>query len=175
MTTYYSQVWWAPLAPVPFPADFVKKWAGKDVAIVGWEIDQVVKNSDGTETSVPINACYNHHYNSQLVGAGARFNKIWLNGPEDPRAAELMKGSHGVLNYDQPHYVAEHVDPLASSKTSNTFLSSANGGEYRKSLHGFSPGYAIVVNSPTELQISPMQIGKPHLRFRRITDTSLNT
>ena len=57
MTTYYSQVWWAPLAPASFPEDFQKKWAGKDVAVVGWEIDQVVRNADGTDTSVPINAC----------------------------------------------------------------------------------------------------------------------
>jgi hypothetical protein len=37
-------------------------------------------------------------------------------------------------------------------------ISSANGGEYRKSYHGFTPGDAIVINSPTQLQISPMQI-----------------
>jgi hypothetical protein len=28
----------------------------------------------------------------------------------------------------------------------------------RKSYHGYAPGYAVVINSPTELQISPMQI-----------------
>jgi hypothetical protein len=41
ITTRYSQVWWAPLAPAQFPDWFVKKYDGKPVAIVGWEIDQV--------------------------------------------------------------------------------------------------------------------------------------
>ena len=34
----------------------------------------------------------------------------------------------------------------------STFMASANGGEYRKSYHGFAPGHAVVVDSPTELQ-----------------------
>ena len=64
MTTLYSQVWWAPLAPAPFPASIVKKYAGKGMAIVGWEIDQVRKGAgpDGEDVSVPISASYNHHY-----------------------------------------------------------------------------------------------------------------
>lgn len=33
----------------------------------------------------------------------------------------------------------------------------ANGGEFRKSFHGFAPGYAQVIDSPTEFQITPMQ------------------
>jgi hypothetical protein len=131
MTTYYSQVWWAPLAPAPLPEEMVKKYAGKDVAIVGWEIDQVIRNDDGTDTSVPINACYNHHYNSNMIGAAAEFKKIWLAGPEDPRAADLLKNSHGILNYDQPHYVVDHVDKSVPRKTASAFLASANGGEYR--------------------------------------------
>ena len=46
MTTLYSQVWWSPLAPTKLPAEMVAKYAGKAVAIVGWEIDQV--RDDGT-------------------------------------------------------------------------------------------------------------------------------
>jgi hypothetical protein len=135
MTTYYSQVWWKPLAPVPLPEEMVKKYAGKDLAIVGWEIDQVIRNPEGADTSVPINACYNHHYNSNLIGSAARFKKIWLDGPDDPHAADLLKVSHGVLNYDQPHYVVEHVNESIPSAVSSTFLSSANGGEYRYLHH----------------------------------------
>ena len=59
MTTLYSQVWWAPLAPSPFPDEVVKKYAGKKMAIVGWEIDQVRQLADGTTKSVPISATYN--------------------------------------------------------------------------------------------------------------------
>ena len=71
MTTLYSQVWWSPLEPTPLPADVVKRYAGKGMAIVGWEIDQVMRTPDG-DVSVPISATYNHHYVSQLIGAKAR-------------------------------------------------------------------------------------------------------
>jgi hypothetical protein len=39
ITTLYSQVWWAPLAPAPFPDHIVQKYAGKGMAIIGWEIE----------------------------------------------------------------------------------------------------------------------------------------
>ena len=60
ITTRYSQVWWAPLAPIPL-GDLTKKYDGKKVVIVGWEIDQVRKTAAG-DVSVPITASYNHHY-----------------------------------------------------------------------------------------------------------------
>ena len=58
ITTYYSQVWWHPLEPTALPDEMVKKYAGKQVAIVGWEIDQVQRMPDGTDISVPISASY---------------------------------------------------------------------------------------------------------------------
>lgn len=150
MTTYYSQVWWSPLAPSKLPKEMVDKYAGKSVAIVGWEIDQVRVMPDGTEKSVPINACYNHHYNAQMIGGKTTFEEVNLTGPDDPRAASILAHSHGHINYDATHYVA--------TGGSSTFMASGNGGEYRKTYHGYAPGYAIVVDSPTELQVSPMQI-----------------
>ena len=165
ITTLYSQVWWAPLAPVDFPAEMVQKYAGKDMAIVGWEIDQVRVLPDGTQQSVPISATYNHHYNAQIIGANAKFKKVYLTGPDDPHAAELLKASHGMLNYDQPHYVPqERFDAKQQNSKSaavganSIFVTSANGGEYRKSFHGYAPGHANVIHSPTQLQVSPMQI-----------------
>jgi hypothetical protein len=93
----------------------------------------------------------------QLIGKAARFEKIMLSGPEDPRAADLMKHSgHGHLAYDQPHYVVKQV--AASPRPVSTFMASGNGGEYRKSYHGYSPGHAVVIDSPTEWQVTPMQI-----------------
>ena len=41
ISTLYSQVFWTSLAPAPLPDWVVKKYAGKAVAIIGWEIDQV--------------------------------------------------------------------------------------------------------------------------------------
>ena len=157
ITTLYSQVWWAPLAPVSFPEEMIAKYTNKTVAIVGWEIDQVRVLPDGTEHSVPISATYNHHYNLQIIGAAAQFKKIWLNGPHDPRAKELLRASHGMVAYDQPHYVPEIVGDTSRGPAS-AFVTSGNGGEYRKTFHGFAPGHAVVIDSPTQIQLSPMQI-----------------
>jgi len=156
ITTLYSQVWWKPLETIPMPEEMVKKYNGTGMAIVGWEIDQVRRTPNG-DVSVPISASYNHHYTSQLIGAGARFRKIMLDGPDDPRAAGLRSCSgHGMLNWDQPQYVVEEVKE--SELPQRQVFSSANGGEYRKSYHGFAPGYALVIDSPTSFQITPMQI-----------------
>lgn len=112
------------------------------------------------DVSVPISATYNHHYTSSFIGGNARFNKITLSGPDDPRAAKLLKESgHGMLAYDQPHFVVEELrEPTISGASNHVVCSSANGGEYRKSYHGFSPGHALVLESPTSVQITPMQI-----------------
>ena len=77
----------------------------------------------------------NHHYNANLIGGAARFKKITLEGPDDPRAAELLKHSHGVLNYDQPHYVVEHVDKSVSASRASKFITSGNG----ESIVGLPP------------------------------------
>ena len=53
---YTPQVWWAPLAPVDL-GELAKKYEGKSVAIVGWEIDQVQRTPNG-DVSVPISASY---------------------------------------------------------------------------------------------------------------------
>ena len=147
MTTLYSQVWWAPLAPSKFPDAIVSKYAGKKMAIVGWEIDQVRVLPDNTTRSVPINANYNHHYVASVIGGSARYKQVQLEGPHDPRAADLTVG-HGGVAWEQPQYIVE-------GKTSSNYasFSSANGGEYRKTYHGFSPGQALVIESPTAMQI----------------------
>ena len=153
MTTRYSQVWWKPLGPTSLPKTMVDKYKNKKVAIVGWEIDQVWYDSNNVEHSVPISASYNHHYVAQLAGGTTKYNKIKLTGENDPRLPELRKHSHGIVNMQQYHYIAELGD-----NGSNRFVSSGNGGEYRKTFHGFPPGYAVVVESPTTLNINAMQI-----------------
>ena len=165
MTTLYSQVWWSPLKPVELPPEIIKAYNGTGMAIVGWEIDQVRQTPDG-DVSVPISASYNHHYVSRILGAGAKFTKAKLDGPSDPRAQKLIKQSgHGMIAYEQEQYLLEDTegddDPLISARSglpSHQAFSSANGGEYRKTYHGFAPGYALVVDSPTSFQVTPMQI-----------------
>lgn len=160
MTTRYSQVWWAPLAPAPFPDEIVQKYAGKGMAIIGWEIDQVRKGAgpDGEDVSVPISASYNHHYGVTMIGASARFKEVQLDGPDDPRAEEFASVHGGPIPWEQTHYAVEQVAPSASGHPVKVAATSSNGGEYRKSFHGFPPGYALVVDSPTHVQTTPMQI-----------------
>lgn len=168
MTTLYSQVWWSPLAPTPMPDEMIRKYNNSGMAIVGWEIDQVRRTPHG-DVSVPISATYNHHYVAQMIGSKARFKKVTLSGPDDPLVAELAKQSHGRVAIDQPHYLVEQIDD--STMPVHQQFSSANGGEYRKTYHGFAPGHVLVVDSPAAMQITPMQIDTWH---REKMDISAN-
>jgi len=140
--------------------DVVAKYNGTGMAIIGWEIDQVRRTPEG-DVSVPIHATYNHHYVSQLIGAGKKFTKVKLTGPDDPRAARVQGASHGRVSWEQEQYIVEddHDARQPSLKgSSHVQFSSGNGGEYRKTFHGFAPGHAVVVDSPSAFQITPMQI-----------------
>jgi len=57
----------------------------------------------------------------------------------------------------QAWIVEELEAPIPGAATSQAF-GAANGGEYRMSYHGYAPGYAQVIESPTQMQITPMQI-----------------
>ena len=166
MSTLYSQVWWQALDPVALPEEIVKRYSGSGMAIVGWEMDQVRTAPGGGDSSVPISALYLHHFTGSMIGAGARYRKVRLDGPDDPRAAQLKEqhGLHGMVAWDMPHYIVEPSGTQSDPKgrPSHQSFASANGGEYRKSYHGFAPGYALVVDSPTEFQITPMQIDTWH-------------
>ena len=41
----------------------------------------------------------------------------------------------------------------SSGGTETHFITSGNGGEYRKTYHGFAPGHALQVDSPASLQV----------------------
>eukprot|EP00931_Biecheleriopsis_adriatica_P115974 TRINITY_DN91702_c0_g1_i1.p1 TRINITY_DN91702_c0_g1~~TRINITY_DN91702_c0_g1_i1.p1 ORF type:complete len:642 (-),score=85.73 TRINITY_DN91702_c0_g1_i1:25-1950(-) len=171
MTTLYSQVWWSPLAPVDLPKDIVEKYKGKGMAIVGWEIDQVRRTPAG-DVSVPMSASYNHHWDSWMIGADASFRKVKVKGPKDPLAAKLMKQQSGCgsnMAWDQPQYLIEGPDQSARGYPTRAALTSGNGGEFRKTFHGFPPGYALVVDSPSQLQISPMNIDTWHREAMNIS------
>jgi hypothetical protein len=71
-------------------------------------------NHLGTDVSVPITASYNHHYNLNIAGKNSRFKKVMLTGPDDPHAALLKAQGHGMLSYDEPHYIVEKLNESAS-------------------------------------------------------------
>ena len=46
--------------------NIVKRFDGKTMAVVGFEVDQVFKGE--TDVSVPINVAYNHHFEREMLG-----------------------------------------------------------------------------------------------------------
>eukprot|EP00657_Telonema_sp_P-1_P005811 TRINITY_DN23513_c0_g1_i1.p1 TRINITY_DN23513_c0_g1~~TRINITY_DN23513_c0_g1_i1.p1 ORF type:complete len:262 (-),score=54.98 TRINITY_DN23513_c0_g1_i1:185-970(-) len=140
------------------------------MAVVGFEMDQVRRTPEG-DVSVPINAAYNHHFEATMVGAKSRFQKVKFEGPNDPRLADLHSMGHGVPNQKE-HWMVEELVPGNDMPTSTAF-GGANGGEYRKSYHGYAPGYVQLIEPPTQMQITPMQIdtwNRDHMSLTGPTD-----
>ncbi|CAE7469985.1 unnamed protein product [Symbiodinium pilosum] len=152
----YSQVFWKALPPVDLPKEIVQQFDGKGMAVVGFEMDQVRRTKDG-DVSVPITVAYNHHFESTMVGKRAAFENALMQGPGDPRIPQ--KHGHGASSAWKPGkhewVVRERVPGELPSSQS---FGGANGGEYRKSFHGYAPSFVQVIESPTQIQITPMQI-----------------
>jgi len=139
--TRYSQVYWTRNDPVPLPADIVTKFAGKVIAITGYECDQVLRTAKGDE-SFPIYYAYNHHYFAWLTSDNAEF--VRLPKPKNP---------HDITRWevrDKPGYKGAYP--------TNIVFKENPGGEYRKSYHGYPNGYAQLLESPKWFVIEPMQI-----------------
>jgi len=154
ISTKYSEVYWTMMDPVPLDKDLVSRFAGKTMAIVGYETDQVMKTPGG-DVSVPITWAYNHHFEAYLSGSLSEMKKI---------EGELALNDHGMNNHGAPSYYhtfkKENVgDPNADSDVpTSQFFSEGNGGEFRKSYHGYPLGMAQFIESPTTFHIQPMQI-----------------
>lgn len=152
ITQLYSQVFWKGLPPVDLPADVVKAYAGNTMAIVGFEVDQVIQTPSG-DVSVPINVVYNHHFESTMVGGDAHFVKVHVAEHETPQD----HGGHGAPNNNET-WVVRSKTGGSVSKADSIGFGGANGGEFRKSFHGFPPGTAVLINSPHSFAVTPMQI-----------------
>lgn len=59
ISTVYGQVYWTMMEPVPLPVDIVNQFAGRTMAITGYESDQVMRTAQG-DVPLPITAAYNH-------------------------------------------------------------------------------------------------------------------
>ena len=137
ISQFYSQVYWKALPPAALPADVVKKFDGRTMAIVGFEVDQVqnptVPAAGGSakpgsvDLSVPINVVYNHHFESTMKGKAAKFVKIQLKDGETPQD----HGGHGAPNNKETWIVRPADETQELSAHSSTSFGGANGGEYR--------------------------------------------
>ena len=158
ITTRYADVFWRMMPHVPLPPAFVSEYAGKTVALTGYEVDAVRQLPDGSEQSVPLTDAYNHHHNAYIysskatlvnVGAGASLSAQTHGGMRD--AWEIRRRPRGPRARLAAANESLHV-PLVA------FLVDGNGGEYRKSLHATAEGYAMLVDSPATLAVQPMMI-----------------
>jgi len=174
--TKYSQVYWTRNTAVPLPDDLVKRFAGKLMAITGYEVDQVThdpndprsKNTttkgsvlggfacggvqghcSDSDKSVPIYNAYNHHYFGWLAGA-------------DSEMVELDK----AINWPNPTKTAFRTkEGTPHTWPTNLVFKENPGGEYRKSYHGYPAGYAQLLHSPRSWSVEPMQIDTHNRKY----------
>lgn len=157
IATHYGEVFWTDQGNNALPEAIKERFKGKVIAITGYEQDQVMVTPVGhpgenpsLDVSVPINWAYNHHYMTWMTGEDAEMNYVQT-APNDVSA-------HGApmkwIAQDKPSALLRD-DP---SIPTNQFFSEGNGGESRKSFHGYPDGYAQLVESPDLWHITPMQI-----------------
>ena len=94
---------------------------------------------------------YNHHHDATVLGKGSRMEKIPYE-PSDPAIPAMMRSD--------PNFVTMAVEhtPSPLGIPTSAHLAAGNGGEYRKSYHGFASPVAYVIDSPTAVHVLPMQI-----------------
>jgi hypothetical protein len=125
----YSQVFWTQLEAVALPDEIVQRYAGKGMAIVGFEMDQV-RIVDGKDVPVPISVVYNHHFEATFVGKEARLVEQVFDGPNDPEIARLERETgHRLPSYAHHYDVKGPARSAANGLPTFQRIGGANGGE----------------------------------------------
>lgn len=157
IATTYGENFWTSQGDHPLPESIVKRFAGKVMAITGYEQDQVMVDPVGQpgvhperDVSVPINWAYNHHY------------MMWMTG-EHAQMVEVDADPNDVSSHGAPTKWVARDKPSAASRANavaptSQMFSEGNGGESRKSFHGYPDGYAQLIDSPKTWRLTPMQI-----------------
>ena len=132
--------------------------AGKVIAITGYEQDQVMVSPVGQpgehpeqDVSVPINWAYNHHYMAWMTGKHSELIRVPNPDPNDVMA-------HGSPMKWEAVDLPSAKDRADTGIPTSQMFSEGNGGESRKSFHGYPDGFAQLIDSPTTWHITPMQI-----------------
>mmetsp|Transcript_19469 Transcript_19469/g.23306 ORF Transcript_19469/g.23306 Transcript_19469/m.23306 type:complete len:842 (-) Transcript_19469:99-2624(-) len=158
LATHYGEVFWTGMGKNKLPDDIIQKFQGKTIAITGYEMDQVMVTPTGhpgvnssKDVSVPITWAYNHHYMLWMTGSYSYMEEVQNPDPNDVSA-------HGAPMKWQPVETPEAALRADLSIPTSQLFSEGNGGESRKSYHGYPSGYAQLIESPNEWHITPMQI-----------------
>ena len=132
ISTKYGEVFWTMMDPVPLDEALVARFKGHTMAVVGYETNQVMKTPEG-DVSVPITWAYNHHFCAYLSGSYSEMKKV-----EQGEMGDLGMANHGAAGAYMTLRKEGVVDtnPGAEVPTSQ-FISEGNGGEFRKSYHGY--------------------------------------
>jgi len=160
MATHYGQVFWTDQGNNPIPKGVIDRFKGKTMAIVGYEQDQVMVSPVGhpgvnpdKDVSVPINWAYNHHYMAWMTGADSELVSV-----ENDEGEGFGMGYHGRTTHNELREKPSFKHSGLPEGSSGQMFSEGNGGESRKSFHGFPKGYAQLISSPDSWHITPMQI-----------------
>ena len=153
--TRYGDVSWFQ-QPVDLPADIVKRFDGKVMAVTGYEVDILQLLDNGTMRSAPCYELYNHHYSG------------WMHGKQASRIADPEPGAD-TSNSSQPIVYAHgqpvprwNIEPTGDPNhdrfPSVQAFSEGNGNEHRRSFKGYPQGYAQLILSPQTWANNPMII-----------------
>jgi len=148
ISTVYGEVFWQGLPVVQLPADIIKRFDNKTISILGYEQDQVIRQDGKPDQSVPIYWAYNHHYVAWIKGKHATMVDLPKGDKNNPKLGHPLLMNAFAINDPNP----DSVIPTSQ------FFSEGNGGESRKSYHGYPKGMAQLIDSPTEFVMTPMQI-----------------
>jgi hypothetical protein len=120
LKTTYSQVWWTSTANA-LPDEFVQRFDGKAIAIVGLEMDQVRRTPHG-DVRVPITMSYNHHHDTAVVGKRSELVEV----PRDS-AAFRAAGRDYIRLDGMKAWVAKEHTRSTSGLPSSAMFSDGNG------------------------------------------------
>lgn len=142
ITSTYAEIFWKTLPTVPLPAEIVERFAGKPMAVIGLEWDQVRRTPAG-DISVPMNVAYNHHYGTNLLGADASLVRVDAGDPRVPSSG------HGpALDRAGTTLVVEDRNPNSTVPNSQAFFSqngaatSTSFGTESRAFLSFAQPYA---------------------------------
>jgi hypothetical protein len=156
IATHYGEAFWTDQGNLPLPEAIQQRFKGKVMAITGYEQDQVMVSPVGkpgqfpeNDVSVPINWAYNHHYMAWMTGAHSEMHREKADPDGMAHGASSM-----MMARDLPSAALREDTSIPTSQ----MFSEGNGGESRKSFHGYPNGYAQLIESPSTWHITPMQI-----------------
>eukprot|EP00511_Aplanochytrium_stocchinoi_P011099 CAMPEP_0204868148 /NCGR_PEP_ID=MMETSP1348-20121228/25541_1 /ASSEMBLY_ACC=CAM_ASM_000700 /TAXON_ID=215587 /ORGANISM="Aplanochytrium stocchinoi, Strain GSBS06" /LENGTH=914 /DNA_ID=CAMNT_0052020951 /DNA_START=597 /DNA_END=3341 /DNA_ORIENTATION=+ len=175
----YGQVFWTNLGDYMLPDEIRTRFRNKAIAIVGYEHDQVHVTPRGkpgvnpeNDVSIPFNWVYNHHYMLWMTGSNAEMQHVHV--PKSDLLKDNNKYGYGYghifafSHHNSREVNSTHVElwvPVEKgSKYSyanlpnSQFFSEANGGESRKSFHGYGNKQAQILWNPSKWHVIPMQI-----------------